>query len=93
MIDMLDSCLRGNYEVERQRLAHRSADLLLQALGMPVPVCGMQCTRKRLPARALAVGRCGCYCCALAISFALRGNAGYGSRTFTIRVIAALLYR
>ncbi|KAB7772519.1 TetR/AcrR family transcriptional regulator [Xanthomonas maliensis] len=34
VIDMLGSCLRGNDEAERKRLARRSASLLLQALGM-----------------------------------------------------------
>ncbi|RBK98443.1 TetR/AcrR family transcriptional regulator, partial [Xanthomonas oryzae pv. oryzae] len=36
VIDMLGSCLRGNNEAERKRLAHRSADLLMHALGMQV---------------------------------------------------------
>ncbi|RBC17504.1 TetR/AcrR family transcriptional regulator, partial [Xanthomonas oryzae pv. oryzae] len=40
VIDMLGSCLRGNNEAERKRLAHRSADLLMQALGMQVPEGG-----------------------------------------------------
>lgn len=34
VMDMLGSCLRGNDAAERQRLAHRSADLLMRALGM-----------------------------------------------------------
>ena len=34
VMDMLGSCLRGNDALERRRLAHRSADLLMQALGM-----------------------------------------------------------
>lgn len=34
VMDMLGSCLRGNDARERQRLAHRSADLLMLALGM-----------------------------------------------------------
>ena len=40
VIDMLGSCLRGSDESERKRLAHRSADLLMHALGMPVPEGG-----------------------------------------------------
>ncbi|ETC89204.1 transcriptional regulator, TetR family [Xanthomonas hortorum pv. carotae str. M081] len=40
VIDMLGSCLRGNDESERKRLAHRSADLLMHALGMQVPEGG-----------------------------------------------------
>lgn len=40
VIDMLGSCLRGNDEAERKRLAHRSADLLMHALGMRVPEGG-----------------------------------------------------
>ncbi|KHL51398.1 TetR family transcriptional regulator, partial [Xanthomonas cannabis pv. cannabis] len=40
VIDMLGSCLRGNDEAERKRLAHRSADLLMHALGMQVPEGG-----------------------------------------------------
>lgn len=40
VMDMLGSCLRGSDEGERKRLAHRSADLLMQALGMPVPTAG-----------------------------------------------------
>ncbi|MEE7559892.1 TetR/AcrR family transcriptional regulator, partial [Xanthomonas sp. Kuri4-2] len=35
VMDMLGACLRGDSEAERQRLAHRLADLLMQALGMP----------------------------------------------------------
>ncbi|AAY50522.1 transcriptional regulator tetR/acrR family [Xanthomonas campestris pv. campestris str. 8004] len=42
VMDMLGSCLRGSDEAERKRLAHRSADLLMHALGMPVPVGGTQ---------------------------------------------------
>lgn len=34
VMDMLGACLRGNDEAERQRLAHRLADLLLRALGV-----------------------------------------------------------
>lgn len=34
VMDMLGSCLRGNDALERRCLAHRSADLLMQALGM-----------------------------------------------------------
>ncbi|WP_454829228.1 TetR/AcrR family transcriptional regulator [Pseudoxanthomonas wuyuanensis] len=40
VMDMLGSCLRGNDEAERKRLAHRSADLLMHALGMQVPEGG-----------------------------------------------------
>jgi AcrR family transcriptional regulator len=42
VMDMLGSCLRGNDEAERRRLAHRSADLLMHALGMPVGAEGTQ---------------------------------------------------
>ncbi len=38
--DMLGSCLRGRDEVERRRLAQRSADLLMHALGMCVNSTG-----------------------------------------------------
>ncbi|MEQ4576260.1 MULTISPECIES: TetR/AcrR family transcriptional regulator [Gammaproteobacteria] len=34
VIDMLGGCVRGADETERRRLAHRSADLLMRALGM-----------------------------------------------------------
>jgi AcrR family transcriptional regulator len=37
LMDMLGSCLRGHDEAERRRLAHRSAGLLMRALGMAVP--------------------------------------------------------
>lgn len=33
---MLAGCLHGNDQAERRRLAHRAADLVLRALGMPV---------------------------------------------------------
>lgn len=40
VMDMLGSCLRGNDAAERLRLAHRSADLLMRALGMRPPAAG-----------------------------------------------------
>lgn len=40
VMHMLGSCLRGNDAAERLRLAHRSADLLMRALGMRPPAAG-----------------------------------------------------
>ncbi len=43
LMDMLGSCVRGHDEPERRRMAHCSADLLMRALGMPVPCPAVRC--------------------------------------------------
>lgn len=79
VIDMLGSCLRGNDEAERKRLAHRSADLLMHALGMRVP----ERRHAMTPATRARIGRWALRTAlvlaagwgALAIYYALTGNA------------------